>query len=104
MICIVMEEPLKDGEIGNIRENLKDFIHLEQLPPAIWYVDADYPYKTVNKPYFVKSYKSLGRNKGRYYTYNKCPIEKHVTIKAIFQMAMHIRNCLTYGGRFTNWR
>lgn len=71
MICIVMEEPLKDGEIGNIRENLKDFIHLEQLPPAIWYVDADYPYKTVNKPYFVKSYKSLGRNKGRYYTYKK---------------------------------
>lgn len=39
--------------------------------PAIWYVDADYPYKTVNKPYFVKSYKSLGRNKGRYYTYKK---------------------------------
>lgn len=35
MICIVMEEPLKDGEIGNIRENLKDFIHLGQLPPAI---------------------------------------------------------------------
>lgn len=32
MICIVMEEPLKDGEIGNIRENLKDFIHLGQLP------------------------------------------------------------------------
>lgn len=31
MICIVMEEPLKDEEIGNIRENLKDFIHLEQL-------------------------------------------------------------------------
>lgn len=23
MICIAMEEPLKDGEIGNIRENLK---------------------------------------------------------------------------------
>lgn len=39
--------------------------------PAIRYVDADYPYKTVNKPYFVKSYKSLGRNKGRYYTYKK---------------------------------
>lgn len=32
MICIAMEEPLKDGEIGNIRENLKDFIHLGQLP------------------------------------------------------------------------
>lgn len=31
MICIVMEEPLKDEEIGNIRENLKDFIHLGQL-------------------------------------------------------------------------
>lgn len=25
----------------------------------------------MNKPYFVKSYKSLGRNKGRYYTYKK---------------------------------
>lgn len=68
MICIVMEEPLKDGEIGNIRENLKDFIHLGQL------------------------------------LLRKCPTEKYVIIKAVFQMAMHIRNCLTYGGRFINWR
>lgn len=52
MICIVMEEPLKDGEI-----------HIK-----------------------------------------KCPTEKYVTIKAIFSMAMHIRNYLTYGGRFINWR
>lgn len=67
-----MGEPLRDGETENTKENLKGFIHLEQLPPpAIWYVDADYPYKTVNKPYFVKSYKSLGRNKGRYSTYKK---------------------------------
>lgn len=32
MICIAMEEPLKDGETENIRENLKGFIHLGQLP------------------------------------------------------------------------
>ena len=34
----------------------------------------------------------------------KCQTEKYVTIKAIFSMAMHIRNYLTYGGRFINWR
>lgn len=74
------------------KRKLKRLHSFGTITPAIWYVDADYPYKTVNKPYFVKSYKSIGRNKGLYY------------IKAVFQMAMHIRNCLTYGGRFINWR
>ena len=82
------------------KRKLKRLYSFGTITPAIWYVDADYPYKTVNKPYFVKSYKSLGRNKGRYYS----PTEKYVTIKVIFSMAMHIRNCLTYGGRFINWR
>ena len=86
------------------KRKLKRLYSFGTITPAIWYVDADYPYKTVNKPYFVKSYKSLGRNKGLYYTYKKCPTEKHVTIKAIFQMEMYIRNYLTYGGRFINWR
>ena len=27
-----MGEPLRDGEIENTKENLKGFIHLEQLP------------------------------------------------------------------------
>lgn len=53
------------------KRKLKKLHSLGTITPAIWYVDADYPYKTVNKPYFVKSYKSLGRNKGRYYTYKK---------------------------------
>ena len=67
------------------KRKLKRLHSFGTITPAIWYVDADYPYKTVNKPYFVKSYKSIGR-------------------KAVFQMAMHIRNCLTYGDRFINWR
>lgn len=53
------------------KRKLKRLYSFGTITPAIWYVDADYPYKTVNKPYFVKSYKSLGRNKGRYYTYKK---------------------------------
>lgn len=31
-ICIAMGEPLRDGETENTKENLKGFIHLEQLP------------------------------------------------------------------------
>ncbi|HAU88212.1 MAG TPA: hypothetical protein DCW90_22875 [Lachnospiraceae bacterium] len=38
---------------------------------AIYYVDADYPYRVVNKPYYVKSYKSRGKHKGRFYTYKR---------------------------------
>lgn len=53
------------------KRKLKRLYSFRTITPAIWYVDADYPYKTVNKPYFVKSYKSLGRNKGRYSTYKK---------------------------------
>jgi hypothetical protein len=53
------------------KRKLKRLHSFGTIRPAIRYVDADYPYKTVNKPYFVKSYKSLGRNKGRYYTYKK---------------------------------
>lgn len=53
------------------KRKLKRLYSFGTITPAIWYVDADYPYKTVNKPYFVKSYKSLGRNKGLYYTYNR---------------------------------
>lgn len=86
------------------KRKLKRLHSLGTITPAIWYVDADYPYKTVNKPYFVKSYKSLEKIKDGIIHIKKCPTEKHVTIKAIFQMAMHIRNCLTYGGRFINWR
>lgn len=49
------------------KRKLKRLYSFGTITPAIWYVDADYPYKTVNKPYFVKSYKSIGRNKGLYY-------------------------------------
>lgn len=63
MICIVMEEPLKDGEIGNIRENLKDFIHLGQLPRLFG-----------------------------------------MLMQTILFNGNAYKKCLTYGGRFINWR
>lgn len=36
------------------KRKLKRLHSFGTITPAIWYVDADYPYKTVNKPYFSK--------------------------------------------------
>lgn len=60
MICIAMEEPLKDGETENIRENLKGFIHLGQLPRLFGML-----MQTIKGRYYA--YKKVSNRKVRYY-------------------------------------